>query len=177
MTRQRSIDSVIQVTITLEEDDWFAFQFYLEKTLAKDVKPRNTGAWFYMLMGSVIAVIVMFVFLLGPAIDGYTAGIVSAVFIALVFGFVLYVKKLRWLSAPAQGGIFTGEHHFVFDQDGIDSKGKGCSAHHDWSAVLRIARGSGLIMIFLDTTFALVFPEKKLDDPDRFFGQLSAYRQ
>ena len=66
-------------------------------------------------------------------------------------------------------GIFCGNHVFEFNDRGIVSSGKGYKSEYSWDIVKRLDRKNGYIYIYLDTAYSFIFPEKKLDDPDKFY--------
>lgn len=79
-------------------------------------------------------------------------------------------KELRRKCEPSDEGIFVGEHKFIFDEEGIQSQGKGYKSSLAWSVVRKIERGRGMILVYQDTENAYVFPESKLDNPNEFYN-------
>lgn len=163
----------MHISIKLELEDWLQFQSYIEKELSKAVKSWTDSFWFNFVLWAVIAFFFMSVFQNTSEIHWPTAGVVSAFFILLFILFFFNLAKLKKAFAPSESGVFIGEHHFVFDEDGIKSKGQGYEGSHDWSIVKRIERTNGMILIFLDTAYAYVFPESKLENPELFYNYIN----
>ena len=89
--------------------------------------------------------------------------------ILVVFAFALNSSFIRKGFEPLDEGVFVGEHKFVFDAKGIQSKGKGYEGLHEWSVVKRIEYVPNMILIYLDAAYAFIFPVAKLDNPDGFY--------
>ena len=61
----------------------------------------------------------------------------------------------------------------MFDDYGISTEGQGYAGKHSWAIVKKIERANGLILIFLDTSYAYVISEAKLKDPDAFYEHIN----
>ena len=163
----------MEITIKLEREDWNLFQSQLEKELPKTVKSWTNSFWFNIVLWAVIAFTIMSVFESKGRFHWPTAGVVSAFFILLIALFFINLSKVKKAYAPSEDGVFIGEHTFIFDSDGIKSTGRGYTGDHSWSLVKRIERVNGMILVYLDTAFAYVFPESKLDNPDEFYAYIN----
>ncbi|MCW8900441.1 MAG: YcxB family protein [Gammaproteobacteria bacterium] len=168
---------MMEISIQLEAEDWRQFQKYLEKELPKTVKPRTGSFGFNVILWTVITFMFFVIFQNTDEFHWPTAGFVVVIFIVVFALFVYNLVQQGKAYAPAEDGAFVGEHHFVFDEKGIATKGKGYEARHNWSTVKRIERVNGMILIFLDTAYAFVLQESKLEDPDSLYAYISKQYQ
>ena len=163
----------MDILIKLEIEDWNKYQSYIEKELSKSVKSWTDSFWFNLILWAVIGFIFMSIFRNLSEIHLPTIAVVSVFFILLFVLFIFNLLKLKKAFAPSKSGIFIGEHQFVFDEEGIKSKGQGYEGKHSWSVVQRVERTNGMIIIFLDTAYAFIFPESKLEKPDQLYNYIN----
>lgn len=163
----------MEISIKLEADDWRKFQLYIEKELPKTVKSWTDGFWFNVILWTVITLIFLSLFQNSAKFHWPTAGFVSVIFIVMFALFIFNLVKQRKAYAPSEDGAFIGEHTFIFDEKGIRTKGKGYDGSHNWSIVKRIERVNGMLLIFLDTAYAFVLPESKLENPESLYNYIS----
>ena len=165
----------MNISITLDSDDWFEFHQYISKRLITAFKKATDGFWFNLVLWAVLTILFLFIFNYFTEFHFPTAGLTLIIFV-LVF-FVLHLKSQKYVRAyePKPGGVFVGLHNFEFDENGIQSSSNRYKAKHSWDIVQKIIRDNGMIMIFIDTAMAFIFPEKKLQDPDEFYRQVTAY--
>lgn len=162
----------MNVTLKLELEDWRQFQSFLEKDLQKSVKSWWNGHWFTFLFSVSLCLAILLALEAFGGIHWPTAGSV-ALLLAMVIGLhVAHLFKLRQAFSPSDSGIFVGEHRFDFGEDGIKIAGQDYETWLSWDRVQRIERSDDMIMIFLDTAFAYLFPVSKLDDPDGLYACL-----
>jgi hypothetical protein len=164
---------MMEISIQLEAEDWRQFQKYLAKELPKTVKPRTGSFGFNVILWTVITFMFFVIFQNTEEFHWPTAGFVAVIFIVVFALFIYNLVQQGKAYAPAEDGVFVGEHHFVFDEKGIATKGKGYEARHSWSTVKRIERVNGMILIFLDTAYAFVLQESKLDNPETLYNYIS----
>lgn len=162
----------MEITITLDVGDWERFQSYLEKEAPKRVKTWTDSSWFKVVIWAAITFAFLFLFRYFDEFHWPTAGVVALFFVLLLAQFVFNLIKFRKALAPSETGAYIGEHHFTFDDEGIQTRGRGYEAIHRWPLVQRIERADGVIYIFLDTAFAYVFNEARLEDPDFFYNYI-----
>jgi len=163
----------MEISIKLEAEDWCQFQSHLEKELPKTVKSWTNSFWFNIVLWAVIAFIIISIFQNTSQIHWPTAGLASVFFIFLFALFIFNLVKLKKAYAPSESDVFIGEHYFLFDEKGINTKGQGYAGRHSWSIVKKIERTNGMILIYLDTAYAYMFPESKLDDPDQLYSYIN----
>lgn len=163
---------MMEISIQLEAEDWRQFQKFLEKEIPKKVKHWSGGFWFNVALWTLIALTFSFMFRSGEDFHWPTAGFVAVTFVVMFALFVYNLVQQGKAYAPAEDGVFVGEHHFVFDEKGIATKGEGYDARHSWSTVKRIERVNGMILIFLDTAYAFVLQESKLDNPEALYNYI-----
>ncbi len=165
----------MDVTIKLELEDWQRFQSFLEKDLQKTVKSWWNSHWFTFLFSVLLCLVLLLALEVFGGIHWPTAGMVALLVVLVIALHVAHLVKLKRAFAPSDSGIFIGEHRFVFTEDGIKVGGQGYENRLSWDRVQRIERSDGMIMIFLDTAFAYLFPQGKLDDPDGLYACLIDY--
>ena len=163
----------MEILINLEKDDWKIFQSHIEKELRKSVKSWTDSFVFNVVLWAVLTSIFLSVFNMMYQFHWPTAFSVATFFVVFIISLIMDSIKLKKAFMPSEKGVFVGQHHFIFDNEGIKSKGKGYEGFHDWTIVKKIERSKGMILIYLDTTYAYVFPEKKLDNPDNFFNYIN----
>ncbi|MEP6161956.1 MAG: YcxB family protein [Halieaceae bacterium] len=163
----------MEIQITLDKEDWKSFQGYAEKTLPKNLKSWMSSPWVNMLIWMLITIFFLSVFNQYSSFHWPTVTAMGAFFILLSALFFFNMFKLKKAFEPSDSGTFCGSHIFRFSEQGISSEGDGYRANHAWSIVKKIEREQGMILIFLDTAFAYVFPEPKLEDPDSFYAFVS----
>ena len=163
----------MEISIKLEAEDWRKFQQYLEKELPKTVKPVTGSFGFNVILWTAMTFTFFVIFQNTEEFHLPTAGFVTVVFI-LMFGLFIYnLVQQGKAYAPSEDGVFVGEHTFIFDEKGIATKGKGYEGTHRWSIVKRVARANGMILIFMDTAYAYVLPESKLENPEALYNYIS----
>jgi hypothetical protein len=156
----------MEVVLELEKADWWRFMSHVEKRCAKNI--GNT-AFSSMAYWFVIAILFMWMFRDLDSFHWETAITVSVFFLLLLASFILRISKMRKASEPSAKGVFVGKHKFIIGDDGIRSEGVGYTGSHSWTAVKEIERTKDMVLIYLDTTFAFVFPDSKLEDADEFY--------
>lgn len=114
----------MDISFILEVEDWYRFQSYLEKELSKTVKSWTSSFWFNLVLWAVLAFFLMSVFQHIGEVHWPTVGVVSAFFILMFVLFIFNLTKLKKAYAPSEAGVFIGEHQFVFEEEGIKSKGR-----------------------------------------------------
>lgn len=163
----------MEIQISLQKEDWKRYQSYIEKAHLKQQNTWMNSFWVNMLVWMVIAIIFMTIFQNFSNFHWPTA-ISVAVFFVLIFAFFLFnMLKIRKAFEPLENGVFCGKHKFTFTGKGIASEGKGYEGNHSWEIVKKIERAPGMILIYLDTANAYVFPESKLDNPDELYNFIS----
>jgi hypothetical protein len=164
---------VMQINITLDKIDWNKLQNHISKELPKQKKSFFDSFWKSMILWFLLVGVFMSLFHYVRPIHWPTAILTGTIFICVYVVLIFNMIKLRKLFEPSDTGIFCGEHEFVFDDEGITIKGAGYTEKHNWSTVKKIERTSDIILIYLDTTFAYVFPEKKLNNPSDFYKTIT----
>jgi hypothetical protein len=162
----------MEVNITYEKNDWLQFQSYLEKELVSKGRTSWVKVLSNLIVWTVIGSIGMFAYRQFDEFHWPTAGYVFAFCTVIFILFIRDMNKLKQKFAPTESGIFIGTHKFDFTKQGIKSNGEGYNSFHTWSVVKKIVRENGSIMLFLDTAYAYIFPENKLDNPDDFYDYI-----
>jgi hypothetical protein len=163
----------MELQINLQKKDWKHYQSYIEKELPKQKKTWVDSFWVNMFIWMVVAIIFMTIFKKFSYFHWPTAISVAIFFVLMIVLFIFNMLKIRKLFEPLENGVFCGSHKFTFTDKGIASEGKGYEGHHSWKVVKKIERAPGMILIYLDTTYAYVFPESKLENPDEFYNYIS----
>ena len=160
----------MEIQITLDKQDWKSYQGHIERELPKRMKTWMDSAWVNMIIWMVIAFLFLSLFNRHSNFHWPTAISVGVFFITISALFFFNMFKIRKAFEPSEAGTFCGDHLFIFNEQGIISEGKGYKGNHSWSIVKKIDRAEGMILIYLDTAYAYVFPESKLKAPDDFYG-------
>lgn len=163
----------MEIQINLQKEDWKLYQSYIEKELPKKQKTWMDSIWVNMFVWMVVAIVFMTILRNISHFHWPTAASVAIFFVLISALFFFNIFKIRKAFEPQESGTFCGSHRFIFSGEGIASKGKGYEGRHSWEIVKKIERAPGMILIFLDTAYAYVFPESKLDNPDKFYNYIS----
>ena len=162
----------MEITINLKVEDWIKYQLWSEKNLPKRLPSNNTGFWKSMFIW---AMVIAMLFALSDNMKNFefhllTGLLVGVFFIVLLIFLIVNAQQMKKAFEPNADGVFCGDHTFIFDDKGIHSSGSGYHGFHSWQIVKNIEREDGVIMIFLDTALAFLFPEDRLDDPEGFYA-------
>lgn len=166
----------MDVDVVLTRKDWFEYQAFVQKQIRKRVQIRLGGFWPNVVFFIVLTVILMVMLNSAPVFHWPTAAFVAVVLIFFGVTAARDLQRMQQAMAPSEEGVFVGKHHFRLDAAGIHSRGEGYQGFHEWSVVKSIVREGPLVMIFMDTVFAFLFPIDQLDHPDAFVDQLHAWR-
>lgn len=175
----------MQITLKTSQDDWFAFNQHILTQRPKTHRTWLDNPWIMTPCWVVLALLLLFIFGLNDHFHAPTALAVSIYLVVFIGALILNAKLKQQAFAPDPQGTFVGEHTFVFDETGIASSGDGYHAQHAWRLVKKIERISQrvsnsdrkLILVYLDTCFAYIFPESQLENPDDFYQQINHYIQ
>lgn len=163
----------MEIEITLEKEDWRRFQSYIEKQLWKQQKNWTDGFWVNIVFWALMAALLMKFFHRFSEFHWPSGLFVFVIFGLIAIMYFYKANKLRRAFEPMESGGFCGKHKFVFTDEEILSEGEGYQGRHAWKIVKRVERGNGMILVFLDTIHAYVFPEGKLTEPDEFYEYVS----
>jgi len=105
----------------------------------------------------------------------------TAIFCIVIFSTILSlfcwnINRFQKTFVPSENWTIVGKHCFTFDEKGIHSEGKGYRSFHEWNTVKSIIWENGMILLFIDTAYAFVFPETQLSDPDGFLNTIKSYQ-
>jgi len=165
----------MEFTIQLDRDDWKKYQSYLQKEFQKGASALPGSFWLNALLIGVMVFVIMFLFPQREEFHWHTAAVVAVFFILTFALFLLNLVQMNKAFEPSDEGIFIGEHHFRFDEDGIHSRGDHYEGRHDWSSVMKVDRPDGMILVFMDSAYAFLFPEQKLDNPDEVYHCITGF--
>ena len=166
----------MQIEIDLDKADWARYQTYVEKTLPAEAKPAVNKRWHTILIW-VLTIMFLLALNFFEHFDWPTAMFVAAAFVALFGVLLIQLASTRKAFEPAADGVFCGHHRFSFTSEGIASSGRGYRGLHSWNLVKKVVRAEGMILIFLDTIFAYVLPESKLENPVALFEYVTQQHQ
>lgn len=159
----------MEVVIKYEKEDWRKFQQFLGKEIPKRIKTPLDNFFVNLVVWMVIGIVSMFIFRNIGEFHGPTAAYVMAFAVVIFILFIMRLNKYKNAFAPSEGGCFIGTHTFTINESGIETKGHGYSGSYSWSTVIDVVRSNGLIMLFLDTANAFIFPESKIEDPEALY--------
>lgn len=160
----------MEILINLDKEDWRKAIGYLGCEIPRANRSFGKDFWFgflYMMVAGFSAVL-MYKF-----VNGFhwpTAGVSFVLLVFILVFFCLNYKRNKKAFEPSDEGTFVGEHKFIFDEKGIQLRGKSYESKYAWSAIKKIKRVQGMILIYHDTANALIFPENKLSNPDEFYN-------
>ena len=163
----------MEISINLEVKDWKLFQVHLEKELSRSSKSWINNFFVNMFIWAAIAIAILSLFNSSEGIHWPTASAIFTLFTLLFVVLIFNSIKLKKAFAPSNEGAFVGEHKILFNDKGIKSQGKGYTCTRDWSTVKSIEATDKMIIIYLDTAYALVLPTNKLDDPNKLYQYIS----
>jgi len=171
----------MQITIKTSQEDWFVFNQHVLNQLGKSYRTRLDNPWLMIPCWILLAMLLLFIFNLSGHFHVPTAGGVAVYLITFIAMLFINSKLKQKAFAPNPKGVFVGEHQFVIDETGIASSGNGYHAHHAWHLVQKVERIAQnerkLILVYLDTCYAFIFPENQLTNPDDFYQQINQYTQ
>ena len=156
----------MEINLKLTQADWVNFNKFIQRNKQKEQKGFPTGFWGNMILWLFLVMIFTILFRLIERLHWPTAAFVSFIFILMMCYFFFSLFKLQKAFMPSIEGTFVGSHKFIFDENGINSSGKGYKSFHEWTTVKRIERSNNLVLIFIDTAHAFIFPESQLADDD-----------
>ena len=159
----------MEINIEMDKQDWKNFQSYIERELPRKYRTWMHGFWVNQFIWIIVVAVSIIIFQANHTIHWPTAILISILFILIFVRFLFKMNKIRKAFEPLEEGFICGSHKFVFNDYGIETEGNGYNGQHSWKTVKSIERARGMIMIFIDTSFAFVFPESKLDNPDAFY--------
>ncbi len=165
----------MEISLQLEKSDWQRFQKHTEKRLTK-TKARAWHDHFFirLFFWSVIGFLAMWFYRQIGAFQLHLPSVLfsSIFFILFLSMFIFSLIKIKKAAAPSEQGMFIGQHTFFFGEDKITSTSKHYSSSLDWAAIIKVERANGLIILYLDTLYGLLFPEEKLDNPELFYAHV-----
>ena len=160
----------MEFKLKLGKEDWLAFNRYLCKKISEQNKTIFDNVFISVFVWMVIGFAIVFTTKQLGGFHWPTAAIISIVFLFLYFTMFIKQKKLQAAFEPMENGSFCRELTYKFSEEGISTKDGTIS----WDLILQIERAQGMIMLYLDSAFALVFPEQKLENPDKFYEYVSS---
>ncbi|WP_196140302.1 YcxB family protein [Aliikangiella sp. G2MR2-5] len=160
----------MQIEITYEKEDWRKYSGYITSMLPKAVRSPLDKGWVNVLIWLYIGFFIVMILKNLESIHAPTA-VYEAIFLSsLYLIFRPNKKKLLEAYAPMENGVFIGEHKYTFTDEGIGHTTDGYKGFHSWTNVIKIVRVNGMIMLFVDTESAFIFPEEKIEDPDALYN-------
>jgi hypothetical protein len=170
------MENVVEIDIDLKKEDWSRFIKYIQKKKQRDVKGVVNGFWKNMILWCILTIIFIALFKNVGKLHYPTATFMFVLFAAIGGYYFLHMVQLQKTLAPSENGLFIGKHHFRFDQNGIISESRKAKSHYKWEAILSVVHENDMILLFVDTAYAIVFPEKQVGDPEQFMKQIKELR-
>ena len=166
----------MEIEIQLTKEDWMKFNKFVQKHRQKELKGFIGGFFSNLVIWLVLTVIFVSLFRTVSGWHWPTAIFVMTIFIAIFGLFFWNMYRLQSSLMPSEQGTFIGKHHFMFDENGIHSEGKGYRGYHNWDVIVSVERSSGIIIFFLDTAYGFLFPENQLQNPTEFLNRVNQLR-
>jgi len=127
-----------------------------------------------MLVWAIITIAILSIFNSSGEIHWPTALSITVLFVILFIALILNSKKLKKAFTPSNEGAFVGQHQILFSNEGIKSQGQGYISTREWNTVKSIELTDKMILIYLDTAYALILPLEKLESPDELYQFITA---
>jgi len=165
----------MEIVINLDKEDWKKFVRYLGRELSKANRSCGKDFFFAFFYWMIVGLIIL---LMQKFVGGFhwpTAGIAFVVFVFILLFLIIDRKRNKNPFEPSAEGMFVGEHKFIFDERGAQMQGKGYESKYIWTAFKKIERAQGMILIYVDTAMAFIFPETKLSNPDEFYNFIAKH--
>ena len=160
----------MDIEINLDKQDWRNYQSYVERELSKHHRTWMDSFWVNVIVWFVVAFSFMFIFQQKSNFHWPSAISAAIIFVLIFMVFIFNIYKMKKAFEPSANGVFCGKHKFTFTENEIISEGKGYTGQHSWEIVQRIEKSRGMVLIFIDTAYAFVFPESKLENPEEFYN-------
>lgn len=172
-------EDVVDMSITLEEDDHVAFlQFYLQQhPSGRRIRPN---AWIFAIAAILLYIAIQWrdperdaeafgPFLLGMAI---TAAILLGAFVLLIRYAPEWIMRTAVRIGPRKHTLQPTAFHF--DRSGIEITNHQGRGHLDWKYVESVGESGAHIFILLGGLHAFIIPKRLFETPQDA-GQFSAY--
>ncbi len=159
--------------LKLTAAQWSGFQKYMQRKKQKELKGIINGFWVDLIIWIALAFFFYIGFTYVGSVHYPTAIIISCIFLIVIGLWIWNVIRLNRALAPSEHGPFLGKHRCIIDEAGIHLERKGYKRYVDWHAVKLVERGNGMIMLFIDTAQAFIFPENQIDDIDEFMQKIN----
>lgn len=173
---QDRFNKVIEIEIKLE--DWTKFSNYIakEKTKESAKSPSHIKAFITLIF--LIALSVYIFRSLNLTIDKPTAILFINIFLIYFFYFFYFSwnqKKFIKTYNPLANGVILRKSYYIFDENGIDIQSDGIKTFYKWKIIEKIEFTDDIVMIYIDTAIALLFPCNQLDDVEKFINMINQY--
>ncbi|WP_448546444.1 hypothetical protein [Thalassotalea fusca] len=160
----------MEVKIKLSVKDWESYQSFL----GSEAPRKYYSGWWLTLINAVVwflgVVIVMATVDTISSFHWPTAITVCVLFLLIIVNHLINRPRVLLASfAPDIEGSFCGTHYFRLTDESIIAKSDGYTSEHSWFLFKRIVRSHGLVMLFIDTANAFIFPESELADAEAFY--------
>lgn len=175
-SQDKQPENTMELQITTTQDDWMRFQKFTISHIRKKTKGLiNTRISFFILF--FVAIVSSFLVNVFQIDIHINRNVLIFVTFIIVFA-ILYYNNIKSLKAirPSDNGPMTGQHTLQFDSTGIHESAKLYEIHYRWAAVKEIVHATGLILIYIDTVFAILIPDDQVGDVDTFIKTIEAYR-
>ncbi len=163
----------MEISLQLELADWQRFQKHVERKLSISNRASINNPFISGIFWISFGALAMMLYRRIDVFHAPTAIFVSLFFILFIVLFISNLVNMKKKLSPLESGVFIGRHSFTFNEAGFIAIGKDYETKHDWSIIKKVDRGNGLILLYLDSYYAYIFPEEKLADPDAFYDYIT----
>jgi hypothetical protein len=172
----------VELTITLNEKDYWQFSKFFTHKPKKSLGQRNLSRLFSLLTWVLFGVFIAYMYKEVLKREGsiieilWPMLIVAITFLAIAY---FYTLKFRKNLTPKPGGFILGTTKFKFTENGIEEEGENYKTSMSWGGVLNILNELNYIYIVLDTAAAYIIPKRIFNSEDQaieFFNQLEKLR-
>lgn len=150
-------------------EDLALFRSFMEKHIEGKVSAYFNKFWIKATEWLIIGLAIIVGINLSDQFDYPTAIYVSLVFMCIsIYFWLLRIKKHEFTYSRSEED-FVGLSEFEINELGVKQERHNFRAFLCWTLIKRIVRANGLIMLFTDSNNAIIFPERKLEDPNAFY--------
>lgn len=173
---QDNFKKVIEIEIEIKLEDWTKFSNYIakEKTKESAKSPSHIKAFIALIFLIVLSVYIFRS--LNLTIDKPTAILLINIFLIYFFYFSWNQKEFIKTYNPLPNGVVLRKSYYIFDENGIDIKSDGIKTFYEWKTIEKIEFTDDMVMIYIDTAIALLFPCNQLDDMEEFIDMTNKYK-
>ena len=164
----------MEIEVTINKDHWKKYNKYIYKMKAREVGFGFGNFWVNLIVWCLLVMVFTILYrgLSHHQMHFPTVTFVFVIFVILFVFFIWFFKRFTDACAPSESGLLLGKHRYQFDKKGIKTIGNGYESFLRWSRILDIKTSKELIILFLDTVYAIILPIDQVEDHERFLLEI-----